>query len=242
MPLETADARPQPSRRTLTLLVVPIIVLITVGTITNAIHPTLVKNHPLLLVALEPRNRWIILVADKVSFLPLLVFGTLRRLASDPLFFLLGYLYGDAAVRWAERRFDANTGTIEKIERVFQKAGPVLVFFFPGALVCVLAGATGMSPVLFFALNIVGTILTVTVLYNFASVVEGPVDAINGFYGDNFKWLTVVSITLTGLYVWNQWRRGKGELQALTHIDDELGAADGEVGEEVGEEKEEPAT
>lgn len=208
------------------LLVAPIIVLISVGTIANAVHPTLVKNHPLLLVALEPRNRWIILVAEKVSFWPLLIFGTVRRLASDPLFFLLGHLYGDNAVRWAERRFDANTGTVQKIERVFQKAGPVLVFFFPGALVCVLAGATGMSPVLFFVLNVVGTIFTVTVLYHFASVVEGPVDAINGFYGDNFKWLTVVSILLTGLYVWNQWRQGKSEIQSLTHLEDELGATD----------------
>lgn len=216
----------------------PIIVLISIGTIANAIHPTLVKNNPLLLVALEPRNRWIILVADKVSFWPLLFFGTLRRLASDPLFFLLGHLYGDGAVRWAERKFDFNTGTIQKIERVFQKAGPALVFFFPGALVCVLSGATGMSPVLFFVLNVVGTVVTVTLLYQFASVVEGPVDAINGFYGDNFKWLTVVSIALTGLYVWNQWRQGKTEIQSLAKLEDELGAAD----EEIGGEKEEPAT
>jgi membrane protein DedA with SNARE-associated domain len=224
------------------MIVTPIIVLVSIGTIANAIHPTLVKNHPLLLVALEPRNRWIVLVAEKVSFWPLLIFGTLRRLASDPLFFLLGHLYGDGAVRWAERKFDFGTGTIEKIEKVFQKAGPVLVFFFPGALVCVLAGATGMSPALFFVLNIVGTIFTVTVLYHFASVVKGPVDAINGFYGNNFKWLTLVSITLTALYIWNQWRQGKSEIQSLTSLEDELGASDGEVGEEVGEEEEETAT
>jgi membrane protein DedA with SNARE-associated domain len=240
--LATALPRPRPSRRTLVMIVTPIIVLISIGTIANAIHPTLVKNHPLLLVALEPRNRWIILVADKVSFWPLLIFGTLRRLASDPLFFLLGHLYGDGAVRWAERKFDFGTGTIQKIERIFQKAGPVLVFFAPGALVCVLSGATGMSPVLFFVLNVLGTIFTVTVLYHFASVVEGPVDAINGFYGNNFKWLTVVTVTLTALYIWNQWRQGKTEIQSLTALEDELVASDPEIGEEVGEGREEPAT
>jgi membrane protein DedA with SNARE-associated domain len=224
------------------MIVTPIIVLISIGTIANAIHPTLVKNHPLLLIALEPRNRWIILVAEKVSFWPLLVFGTLRRLASDPLFFLLGHLYGDGAVRWAERKFDFGTGTVEKIERIFQKAGPVLVFFAPGALVCVLAGATGMSPVLFFVLNVVGTVVIVTLLFHFASVVEGPVDAINGFYGDNFKWLTVVTVLLTALYIWNQWRQGKTEIQSLTKLEDELSAPEGDVGEAVGEEKEEPAT
>ena len=224
------------------MIVTPIIVLVSIGTIANAIHPTLVKNHPLLLVALEPRNRWIILVAEKVSFWPLLIFGTLRRLASDPLFFLLGHLYGDGAVRWAERKFDFGTGTIEKIEKIFQKAGPVLVFLAPGALVCVLAGATGMSPVLFFVLNVVGTIVIVTVLFHFASVVEGPVDAINGFYGDNFKWLTVVTVVLTVLYIWNQWRQGKSEIQSLTRLEEELGVTDGDAGDEVGEEEEEPAT
>ena len=223
------------------MIVTPIIVLVSIGTIANAIHPTLVKNHPLLLIALEPRNRWIILVAEKVSFWPLLIFGTLRRLASDPLFFLLGHLYGDGAVRWAERKFDFGTGTIEKIEKIFQKAGPVLVFVAPGALVCVLAGATGMSPVLFFVLNVVGTITIVTVLFHFASVVEGPVDAINGFYGDNFKWLTVVTVLLTAFYIGNQWRQGKSEIQSLSKLEEELGAPDGEA-EEVGEEKEEPAT
>jgi membrane protein DedA with SNARE-associated domain len=208
-------------------IVTPIIVLISIGTVANAIHPTLVKNHPLLLVALEPRNRWVILVAEKVSFWPLLIWGTIRRLASDPMFYLLGRLYGDGAVTWAEKRFDGGTGLIRGIEKVFQKAGPVLVFLFPGALVCVLAGATGMSPVLFLVLNVVGTIFTVTVLYQFASVVEGPVDAINRFYSNNFKWLTVVSVVLTVLYVGNQWRQGKSEIQSLTKLEDELGADDG---------------
>jgi membrane protein DedA with SNARE-associated domain len=214
--------------------VTPIIVLVTIGTVANAIHPTLVKNHPLLLVALEPRNRWVILVAEKVSFWPLLICGTLRRLASDPLFFLLGYLYGDNAVQWAERQFDGGTGVIRGIERVFQKAGPVLVFFFPGALICVLAGATGMNPVMFGVLNVVGTIVTVTLLYQFAGVVKGPVDAINGFYSHNFKWLTAVSILLTGLWVWNQWRQGKSEIQTLTQLGEEL-PADGDVGDEEAE-------
>ncbi|MGH9165686.1 MAG: hypothetical protein ACRDZW_09270, partial [Acidimicrobiales bacterium] len=73
--------RPPPSRRTLALIVVPIVALIVVGNIGNAIHPTLVNDHPLLLVGLEPRNRFLLLVASKVDFVPFLVVATLRRLA-----------------------------------------------------------------------------------------------------------------------------------------------------------------
>jgi membrane protein DedA with SNARE-associated domain len=207
------------------MIVAPIIVLVTIGTVANAIHPTLVKNHPLLLVALEPRNRWVILVADKVWFWPLLVWGTFRRLASDPLFFLLGHLYGDGAIRWAERKFDGGTGIVKGLEKIFSKAGPLLVFFFPGALVCVLAGATGMNPVVFAVLNVVGTVFTITVLYRFAHHVQGPIDAVNRFYAHNFKWLTAVSILLTGVYVWNQWRQGKSELQTLSQLEGELDAS-----------------
>jgi membrane protein DedA with SNARE-associated domain len=134
-------------------------------------------------------------------------------------------------VRWAEQKFDAGTGTIKKIERVFQKAGPVLVFLFPGPLICVLAGATGMNPVLFAVLNVVGTIFTITVLYQFASLVHGPVDAILGFYEVNWKWLTIVSIALTALYIWNQWRRGTSEIQSLASIDDTFGASTEPEGE-----------
>ena len=217
-----AEELSRPSRRKVALIVVPIMVLIGIGTVGNAIHPTLIKEHPLWLIAMEPRNRWVILVAEKVDFWPLLIFGTVRRLLSDPLFYLLGYLYKGNAVRWAERRFEEIAPVIRGIETIFHRAGPVLVFLFPGALICVLAGATGMNPVLFGILNVVGTIVTVTVLYHFASVVEGPVDAINGFYGDNFKWLTVVSILLTGFYFWNQWRRGKSEIQSIARFEQEM--------------------
>ena len=210
------------------MIVVPIITLIVIGTIGNAIHPTLIKEHPLWLVAMEPRNRWVILVADKVDFFPLLIVSTIRKLLGDPLFYLLGYLYKDNAVRWAERQFEELAPVVRGIERAFHKAGWLLVFLFPGIPVCVLAGATGMNPVLFAVLNVAGTIAMVTALYYFASVVEGPVDAINGFYGDNFKWLTVVSIVLTVLWVANQWRRGKSDIQSITRLERELeGEGDG---------------
>lgn len=204
------------------MIVVPIITLIVIGTIGNAIHPTLIKEHPLWLIAMEPRNRWVILVADKVDFWPLFALATIRKLLSDPLFYLLGYLYKDNAVRWAERQFGELAPLVRGVEKLFHRAGWLLVFLFPGPAICVLAGATGMHPLAFAVLNVVGTMATVTVYYHFASVVEGPVDAINGFYGDNFKWLTVVSIVLTALWVANQWRRGKSDIQSITRLEREL--------------------
>ena len=230
------EQRPTPSRRTLVLIVGPILAVIVLGILGNAFHPWLLENHPLWLVAAEPRNRFLILVADKVSFVPFLVVATLRRLVSDPLFYLLGYLYGAGAVRWAEKRFDNDSGLVRAIERAFHKAGPVLVFFFPGAIVCVLAGVTGMNPVLFLLLNVAGTITIVTLVYRSAGIpfVDGPLDAINGFYSRNAKWLTAVTVALTAFWLWDQRRKGRSELQSISSIEQDLHrkSEDGEGGQE----------
>ncbi|MGH9166200.1 MAG: DedA family protein, partial [Acidimicrobiales bacterium] len=214
--------RPPPSRRTLALIVVPIVALIVVGNIGNAIHPTLVNDHPLLLVGLEPRNRFLLLVASNVDFVPFLVVATLRRLASDPLFYLLGYLYGDAGVRWMERRMGDTVGFVKTLERWFVKAGPVLVFFFPGLFACVLAGATRMKPAVFMALNVVGTVTVVSLVYHFASVFDGPLGAVNRFYGNNGKVLTVVSVLLTVYWLVDQRRRGKSDIKSISSFEEEL--------------------
>ncbi|MBA3654052.1 MAG: VTT domain-containing protein [Actinobacteria bacterium] len=205
------DARPRPSRRTLTLIVAPIIVLVTIGTIGNAIHPALLKTHPMWLVAMEPRTRYLLLVANRgVAFVPYVVVAVIRRLLSDPLFFLLGYLYGDNAVAWVERRFDNNSGLVRGIERLFRRAAPVMVFLFPGPLVCVLAGATGMHIATFAVFNVIGTFVAVVFYYYLAETIKGPLDAINGFYSHNFKWLLVLSVLLTLYWLWDQRRKGKG--------------------------------
>ena len=226
----TAPERPRPSRRTLALILGPIIAVVIIGTLGNMFHPRLLRDHPLLLVAMEPRNRYLLLVAEKVDFVPYLAVATVRRLLSDPLFYLIGFLYGDSGVRWIERRLGDDVGIVRAMERGFRKAAPVMVFLFPGAIVCVLAGATGMSPVLFLAANVVGTVTVVTLLYRFAEFFDGPLGAVNRFYANNTKLLTVISIGATLFWLWDQRRRGKSELKSISAMEKELeeAARDGE--------------
>jgi membrane protein DedA with SNARE-associated domain len=219
--------RPPPGRRTLAFIVVPIVALIVAGNVGNAIHPTLINDHPLLLVALEPRNRFLLLVAGKVDFVPFLLVAVVRRMASDPLFYLLGYLYGDAGVRWMERRMGDEVGLVKAMERWFRKAGPVLVFLFPGLFACVLAGATRMRPAVFMVLNLAGTVTVVTLLYRFAEVFDGPLGAVNRFYGNNGLVLTIVSVTLTVLWLLNQRRQGKSDIKSVAGFEEELRAEGG---------------
>lgn len=205
------ETPPRPSRRRLVLIVAPIIVIVAVANIANATWSPLLKSHPLWLIAGEPRMRFLLLVANKgVPLLSFVLIATVRRLLSDPLFFLLGHDYGDNAVTWAERRFDANGQFIRRIEKAFRRAAPVVVFFFPGPLVCVLAGATGMSVPLFWFCNVVGTLTVVTFSYYLAGTIKGPLDAINRFNSKYSKWLLVISIVLTVFWLWDQRRKGRG--------------------------------
>jgi membrane protein DedA with SNARE-associated domain len=214
--------RANPSRRTLVLLVAPIIVVVIGGYVANATWPALLREHPLVLIALDPRNRWLVLVSNKVSTAPFMLVGFFRRVLTDPLFFALGYLYGDRAVRWVERRFAPDTGLVPWLERNFPKFSPALVFFFPGALVCVLAGAMGMNPLLFAVLNVAGTIAILVVLYQFGDIFSGPVGAVTRFFDRNFKLFTAISIVLTIYYLWDQRRRGKSDVTSLAEVEREL--------------------
>lgn len=214
--------RPRPSRRTLTLLVTPLIVMWVAGIVGSALAPTLLAKHPLLLIFLDPRNRNFILVSNKVEPTTFMLVGFFRRVLTDPLFYLLGYLYGDAAVRWAERRMGEAGAFVRGVEKAFAKAGPLVVFLSPGALVCVLAGATGMRPAVFVAMNVLGTLAILVVLRTFGDVFETPVKAVNGFITHNFKWLTLLTIVATAYWLWDQRKRGKLEVESVEKVAEQL--------------------
>src|SRR3546814_10530958 len=83
---------------------VPIVAMIIASNVGDALTTTLATSHPLALVALNSRNRILVLVSGELDALSYYTVATLRLMLSDPLFFLLGYWYGDQAVSWMERR------------------------------------------------------------------------------------------------------------------------------------------
>jgi membrane protein DedA with SNARE-associated domain len=216
----------KPSRRKLVLLIGGLSVVIAAGLIATAFTPTLATKHPLLLITLDARNRMLIL-ARRVDVVPFVVVGTLRRLTSDPLYWLLGYWYGDRAIRWLEKNGGGGP-LVVWTEKYFAKAAYPIVFFFPGAVVCALAGATGMPFPAFLAVNVAGTITAVIAVRLSSGLFAAPVDAILGFFNDHLVETTAATIGLVVLsVVLNRWM-GNSEIPSVT----ELEAA---VAEDVGE-------
>ncbi|CAN5187304.1 hypothetical protein BH18ACT4_BH18ACT4_03230 [soil metagenome] len=224
----------RPSRRSLSLLLVPIVALSVMGTVANALTPKLLADHPLLLVALEPRNRNLLLTASRVDVVPFVVFATVRRIISDPLFFLLGHFYGEAAVRWIERQSGAGGRLVRLAERMFARAAKISVFLFPGILVCVMAGAVGMRPRVFLALNLAGTIAVVVALRLFAQELDGPVGALQRWNDRNVGWLTAVTVAAVVAWLLVQRVRGRSKIRSVAQIEQELTDPDRDPDKESG--------
>ena len=212
----------RPNRRRLTLILVPIVALTVLAYIGDIAAAGLVERHPLWLISLNTRKRYLALVVPHTSTLAFFVVGTLRQLLSDPLFYLLGRWYGDAGVRWMEKKLGDGGSMVRFMERGFAKASWPMVAFFPNSLICMMAGASGMPVWLFFLLNLGGTILSMVLLRAFGDVFGGPISAFTDFL-DRYRWqLIAFSAVVVLLNIALQRQRGTSELETVGEIEREL--------------------
>jgi membrane protein DedA with SNARE-associated domain len=212
-----------PRRRPrLPFLLVPIAGLVVASNVGSALAPSLVNDHPLTLLALDARNRHLVLVANSVDAVPYFVVGAVRLMLADPLFYLLGFFYGEPALRWLDRRGGSIGRFLRAVERFFAKASYPLVFLAPNNYICLFAGASRMPPPVFLALNLAGTLVRLTLFRLLGEALERPIDAVLDFIGRNQLPLTAVTVTVVVVQVLWDRRRGSGELEALAELEDEI--------------------
>jgi membrane protein DedA with SNARE-associated domain len=225
---QVQDRRP-PGQHTLKLLAAPIITLIVISTVGDASAPHLVDHHPLLLLAMNARNKNLILVTNYLDAPTYYVVGALRLLLSDPLFFLVGYWYGDAALDWMERRTKSFGDLLRQVERWFGKAAYPLVFIAPNNYICMFAGASGMAVPGFFAVNIAGTLVRLYLIRRLGETFDEPIDDVIGFIRDYRLPLLIVSIALFGFLMLSELRQTKAEFDAIAEgMDDDEADAEAE--------------
>jgi membrane protein DedA with SNARE-associated domain len=222
----TSPAGRRPSRRALTMVGVPLAVLVVLGYVGDALAPSLVDTHPAWLIALNARNRNLVLVSNYLDAWTFYGIGVVRLLLSDPLFFLLGYWYGESAVQWMERRTRTFGSTMRQMEGWFSRAGLILVFVAPNNIVCLLAGAAGMSLSAFFAANVAGTLVRLYLIRRVGEAFDAPIQSLLGFLRDYRIPLLVLSVVIVAASTLWEMRSGEGELEAVLHLDDELQPGD----------------
>lgn len=211
-------------KRTLTLLVTPIIGLVIASYVGTALSPKLVVNHPTWLLALDSRNRHLLLtVGAGIDPAPYFTIAFVRLLLSDPLFYVLGYRYGDGALRWIERK-TGDVGYIRLVEKWFAKARYVLVALMPNNLICTLAGAVHMRPRVFLALNLSGTLVRLGFFWFLGKALADPLDAVLDFIQRWQNPLLIAAIVLVALNAFRKQRAGTGELESPARMEAEIEA------------------
>ncbi len=221
LPEPAHGARHRPSRRRLALVGAPIIGLIVLSNVGDALAPDLVNSHPLALLAMNARNRNLVLVTNSLDAPSYYVMGTLRLLLADPLFFLLGHWYGDTAIHWMEQRTKNFGQLLRQMEGWFAKAAYPVVFIAPNQWICLFAGAAGMSVPAFLLANVSGTVVRLYLIRRLGDVFEAPIDDLLGFIRDYRTPLLIVTITLFAIVMVNEIRGSTTGLEELADAADE---------------------
>lgn len=233
--------RPRPSRLKLSFVVVPLVGLVIAGYVGDALAPSLIPDRAIWLISLNARNRNLVLVTNYLEWWQYYPVGFVRLLVSDPLFYLLGWWYGDAAVRWMERRTNTFGSILRTAQRWFGKAAAPLVVIAPNNFICLFAGSAGMRPATFLALNAVGTIGRLVLIRWLGDVFTSPIGWAVDFIQEYRLPLTVLSVAFVGFTIWQETRTGETELEALLNIEDELEEVEEELEEEWEQQHDDPA-
>jgi membrane protein DedA with SNARE-associated domain len=217
---ETERPAGRPSRSRVALVVAPIVALIIAGYTGDALTTTLAKDHPLLLVMLNARSRILVLTTNQLDAISYYLAASLRLLASDPLFYLLGRWYGDAMIVWVEKRSKTFGEQIRLYEQAFAKAAYPLVFIMPNPYICLFAGASGMRVGSFFTLNIAGTVARLYLIRRLGEAFDEPIQAVLRFFGRYRLPLFVISVGLMVFIIWKDRREGKDEIGSMLDLAD----------------------
>lgn len=233
MTAASTPARHPPGRHTLKLLIAPVIFLVICSNVANVTWPELQESNPLLLIALSSINRYLILVSDQLDPISYYGVGALRLLVSDPLFFLLGYWYGDRALAWMDNRSPTYGPMLRRFQDLFGKAAWPLVLIAPNNFICLFAGAAGMRISLFFALNITGTFARLYLIRRLGEAFSSPIDSFQDFVSE-YRWWFIAGSAVIVAFSLRREIAGGGEIDDLVHLDDDIfGPEDGEGGTAV---------
>ena len=161
-------------------------------------------NFPLLLNALAPLDRHLILVAPAVNPFALLAIVVTRRFVLDLLFYFIGRAAGPTAIAWIEQRYSRTGRFIRWLERFFERSSRFALVLLPGPIMSTLAGSSGMRIALYVPLVLLGLVLRTTVLLSAAAWLRGPIETLRGWIDTYWLPGTVVLVIGVAIYGWRQ--------------------------------------
>jgi membrane protein DedA with SNARE-associated domain len=177
-----------------------------------------VDKRPALLIALNPRNRNLALATVQLEAATYYTIGFLRLVASDPLYYLLGFWYGDRAINWVERRSKTYGPFVRDGENFFRKASYPLIFAAPNNIICALSAATGVRLRTFIALNLSGTVTRLIVVRQLGEVFQSPIEGVVDFIARYRTPVLILSAIAVAWTIFGEFRGDNSELKTLTDL------------------------
>ncbi len=177
-----------------------------------------VDKHPAWLIGLNPRNRNLALATNQLDAVTYYTIGFCRLVASDPLYYLLGFWYGQRALTWVERRSKTYGPFVREGESFFRKASYFLIFIAPNNIICALSAATGVKLRTFIALNLSGTVFRLILIRQLGEVFESPLQGIVDFIAQYRVPVLIVSAIAVAWTIFGEFRGDNSELAALKEL------------------------
>jgi hypothetical protein len=192
-----------------------------------AFAPALLTLSPLLLIALSPLGRHLLLAATVTDMAPFVVVGTLRRMLVALLGYALGSAYGDRGIAWIQKRYPKLASLVALVDRVFAWSPTLILLVAPGPLVCALAGRAGMRLWLVIPLATAGHTGWMIFNYKLGKAFSEWLTPINEFVGANMLPLTLACIAIVVVYRLLRRRKQVNALHEMSGGGGEVAAPDG---------------
>ncbi len=142
----------------------------------QGVAPLLLREAPLVLLALHPFEPWALLVSTRTGTVPFLAVVVAVRALPCCGDYFVGRWYGPRALAWLSRRPRAGRAA-RTLQRCSARAGGALLLLYPGATASVLAGVTGLPLRRFLPLMVTGIVLAAVLTRLLASAAAEPLTA-----------------------------------------------------------------
>ena len=191
-------------RRIVRLCVSTLAILSSISLLGVAFSLYLVNHHPLLLVAMSPLGRHLLLAAPTVDPFAFVAVVVTRRMLFYLASFHLGRALGPAGIVWIEARAGGFGRLVRWLEQLFRRASHPIVFFLCGPTVSAVAGASGMRPRVFLALATPGLVLRAVVVLGVAASIRPFLEGVLAWIDDHWIPGTLAMLVIVAIY---RWRR-----------------------------------
>mmetsp|Transcript_35820 Transcript_35820/g.78206 ORF Transcript_35820/g.78206 Transcript_35820/m.78206 type:complete len:212 (+) Transcript_35820:150-785(+) len=140
--------------------------------------PSLVNEHPLILILLNANNVHLALTATSIPEFQYYIVGGLRRFVEDSVYFSFGRVFGELAIAWARTSLPGAVKVFAKFETWLTRAAPLVLSVYPSGPLWVLAGATKVPVKVFCGVTLIGIGFRLWLIRSIGGVLSSQVNTL----------------------------------------------------------------